>query len=195
MICNVVAFSVLTVLIFNSALIVESHKNADKYIIGKYINHGWVKHNKPVFGGGKLGTCFDATLLVQLAEKTKYSMYFGWRGKESIGLTVSDDGINWKHPREVLRSQDPGRFLNRQFVLQLGNKDYKMWYSSQGAENSPSVLHFATSSNGINWIPHPQPVLVPEFPWEKKYSLCTCYLQFELSSLSTLVQCGEQKRT
>jgi hypothetical protein len=48
---------------------------------------GWVKSEKSPVLGGSLGTCFDIAVL---REDGRYRMWFSWRPKKSIALTVSE---------------------------------------------------------------------------------------------------------
>jgi hypothetical protein len=53
---------------------------------------GWVKCPQNPVLGGKLGTCFDISVL---KEKQTYRMWSSWRPKKSIALVESKNGIEW----------------------------------------------------------------------------------------------------
>ena len=75
----------------NLKLLVESASQADGS--GEKTSAGWHKcENNPVLGGS-LGTCFDVALL---KEDDRYRMWFSWRPKDSVALTESVDGVQWK---------------------------------------------------------------------------------------------------
>lgn len=134
-------------------------------------NAGWTKYeNNPVLGG-KLGTCFDISIL---REGNHYRMYFSWRPRKSIALVESTDGIHWSEPVIVLgpRATDAGweDDLNRPVVVKR-NGAYHMWYTGQFKPGEPygkSWLFYAVSTNGITWDRISlKPVLSAEAGWEK----------------------------
>jgi len=51
---------------------------------------GWVKYEGNPVLGGKLGTCFDISVL---KDGDTYRMWFSWRPKKSVALAESKDGI------------------------------------------------------------------------------------------------------
>src|SRR5437764_967919 len=60
---------------------------------------GWIKYpHNPVLGG-KLGTCFDISVL---KEDATFHMWFSWRPRKSIAITDSQDGFHWSDPQIVL---------------------------------------------------------------------------------------------
>lgn len=148
--------------------------NTSHHLLGiKIYAQRWVKYPNPVFGGGPLGTCFDATLMHSEANNSKYLMYFSWRQKRTIGLTSSMDGIEWSPPVLVTGLTEPNSVLdiNRQFVLQVAPHHYKMWFSIQEGDQK-SLLYYAQSHDGVHWVQHPEPVLEPIFEWEQQNILC-----------------------
>ena len=58
-------------------------------------NGGWKKYEGNPVLGGKYGTCFDISML---EDEGAIKMYFSWRGKGSIAVTESRDGITWGEP-------------------------------------------------------------------------------------------------
>ncbi|MFC1792497.1 glycosyl hydrolase family 65 protein [Planctomycetota bacterium] len=131
---------------------------------------GWRKYEKNPVLGGKLGTCFDVSVL---KEENTYRMYFSWRPKESVALVESPDGIHWNEPEIVLgpnpKSGWEGR-INRPVVVK--RKDgYHMWYTGQSPDRS--WIGYATSDDGLAWKrPGDKPVLSAEEPWEKVAVMC-----------------------
>ena len=141
--------------------------------------HGvWKKHG-PVFGGGDLGTCFDACFLMgESTNKSRlFTMYFSWRPKKSIAITYSKDGIAWESPTIVVPSIETNsgweNEVNRPFVLKHGTK-YHMWYTGQSRPPEfKSKIGYAWSTDGIFWNRLSEPVMVPVDPWEKEAIMCT----------------------
>lgn len=144
----------------------------------------WLKRHTPVFGGGALGTCFDAVFVKEAeedhesSEEVKYKMYFSWRPKRSIASTTSRDGIEWdQHPTILLSPvnhyDDWEVEVNRPYVLKHNNT-YHMWYTGQSPVPAlKSRLGYAQSQDGVEWKRNPRPVLKPELPWEKGAIMCT----------------------
>ncbi|HEY2841026.1 MAG TPA: hypothetical protein VGJ26_17865, partial [Pirellulales bacterium] len=81
---------------------------------------GWVKHDGNPVLGGKLGTCFDVSVL---REGDTYRMWFSWRPKKSVALVESHDGIHWSEPVIVLSPNDKTDWetdINRPSVIKVG---------------------------------------------------------------------------
>jgi len=144
----------------------------------------WKKVRDPVFGGGELGTCFDISVLRQNTHKsTQYWMYFSWRPKASIALTLSADGMAWNEPTVVL-SGIPGTWeedVNRPMILKKYST-YYMWFTGQQSANYSKIGH-ARSHNGITWKRHASPVLVPELSWEAESIMCSYVIYNEVSKM------------
>jgi predicted GH43/DUF377 family glycosyl hydrolase len=132
-------------------------------------NGGWIKYeNNPVLGG-KLGTCFDVSVL---PEQGAYKMYFSWRPKRSIALVESKDGIQWSEPKIILSPGTSGweERVNRPVVIKKGDS-YHMWYTGQTRKQS--FIGYATSKDGIQFTRvSEKPVLAPEQSWEKVAVMC-----------------------
>lgn len=128
----------------------------------------WVKYTENPVLGGKLGTCFDASVLM---DGNKYRMYFSWRPKQSIALTESTDGIHWSDPQIVLGPASTGweNDINRPGVLKRDGV-YYLWYTGQ--YDGRSEIGFATSTDGVHWTRQTEPVFVPDQPWEKVAVMC-----------------------
>lgn len=126
---------------------------------------GWRKYEGNPVLGGKLGTCFDVSVL---REGDRFLMWFSWRPKASIALTESADGVHWSEPRIVLAPNpdtDWEKNINRPGVLKRGDT-YHMWYTGQAGGRS--WIGYATSKDGISWARMSKmPVLSAEGGWEK----------------------------
>ena len=137
---------------------------------GAETSAGWVKSAANPVLGGKLGTCFDVSLL---REGDKYRMWFSWRPKKSIAVVESADGIKWSEPQIVLApnpKSDWEEDMNRPVVIKHGD-GYHMWFTGQA--RGRSNIGYATSPDGIKWERATEkPVLSPEEPWEKVAVMC-----------------------
>lgn len=131
---------------------------------------GWRKAAENPVLGGKLGTCFDVSLL---KEGEIYRMWFSWRPKASVALVESKDGIHWSDPVIVLKPNDTTDWekdINRPVVLKK-DKQYHMWYTGQAKGHS--WIGHATSSDGLDWKrARPDPVLSPQAKWENVAVMC-----------------------
>ncbi|HEV3258844.1 MAG TPA: family 43 glycosylhydrolase [Gemmataceae bacterium] len=131
---------------------------------------GWVKSQANPVLGGKLGTCFDVTLL---KEGGKFRMWFSSRPRASIALVESKDGVRWGEPAIVLGPHKATGWeddVNRPVVLRRAGI-YHMWYTGQARGHS--WIGHATSPDGKQWTRSgTRPVLCPEKPWEKVAVMC-----------------------
>ncbi len=128
---------------------------------------GWVKFKgNPVLGSTELGTCFDVH--VHRIE-TGFRMYFSWRPQCSLAFVESSDGINWNEPQIILGPNPESGWednLNRNCVV-IRNGIHHMWYTGQA--RGFSRIGYAESSDGVNYRRVScEPVMIPEFPWEKE---------------------------
>src|SRR5579859_6177676 len=122
---------------------------------------GWTKYNGNPVMGGKHGTCFDISVLL---DGTRYRMWLSWRPKKSVALVESSDGIHWSEPPQIVlgpRKQTGWEDdINRPVVLKRGGV-YHMWFTGQSEGHS--AIGYATSSDGIVWArASDRPVLSPE---------------------------------
>ncbi len=139
-------------------------------------NGGWKKYEGNPVLGGKYGTCFDISML---EDEGAIKMYFSWRGKGSIAVTESRDGITWGEPGICVgpRTTSEGweDEVNRPVVVK---KDgiYHMWYTGQykpGQADGNSYLFYATSKDGVTFERmSSEPVMVPDCEWEKVAVMC-----------------------
>jgi len=91
----------------------------------------------------------------------KYVMYYDGTtgGDESLGLAVSNDGINWQGYNggvaPVLAGTDGAGdwdigYVSRATVMKEGDDLYHMWYSA-GVDRMNYGIGYASSVDGINW--------------------------------------------
>jgi len=129
-----------------------------------------------VFGNKNTGTIFDVIILP--CENRRYKMYFSWRPKKSLALSVSDDGINWSDPKIILGPDITTGWeddINRCGVIENDGRLH-VWYTGQAHGNS--WIGYAYSD--INQITLKrygrEPVIVPEQPWENMSVMNPCVL-------------------
>ena len=131
---------------------------------------GWAKYEANPVLGGKLGTCFDVSVL---KEGDSFWMWFSWRPMKSLALVESTDGIRWSEPVIVLApnpATDWEADINRPVVLKRG-ATYHLWYTGQA--KGRSVIGYATSADGVAWKRRGNnPVLASEQAWEKVALMC-----------------------
>lgn len=128
------------------------------------------EHPEPILELGKLGAFDESGLMpssVVTIKDIKYLYYTGWSiGKtvpyhNTIGLAVSDDGVNFRKAGEgpVLSTtlQEP-YFIGTAEVMML-NGVWGCWYASctgweliDGKPEPRYHIKFAESKNGIDWI-------------------------------------------
>jgi len=153
---------------------------------------GWVKFaGNPVLGG-KLGTCFDVTVL---REGNTYRMWFSWRPKKSLALVESTDGVHWSEPAIVLgpnSATDWEEDINRPVVIKRGD-GYEMWYTGQAREHS--WIGQARSADGKSWTrTGEKPVLSPEAQWEKVAVMCPHVIYQEQEKVYRMWYSGGEQR-
>ncbi len=131
---------------------------------------GWVKSEDNPVLGGKLGTCFDVSVL---KEGETFRMWFSWRPKKSIALVESIDGVHWNDPVIVLGPNPATGWeddINRPVVLKRPDV-YHMWFTGQAKGHS--CIGYATSTDGKTWTRmSDKPVLSPKAHWEKVAVMC-----------------------
>jgi hypothetical protein len=131
---------------------------------------GWVKYQGNPVLGGKLGTCFDISVL---KDGDTFRMWFSWRPRKSIALVESKDGRSWSEPIIVL-GPDPRsgweEDVNRPVVIKDG-PSYRMWYTGQA--RGKSWIGCAGSGDGRTWKREREtPVLSADQAWEKGAVMC-----------------------
>lgn len=146
--------------------------------MGKVINTraGWEKYSANPVLGGKLGTCFDISVL---HHADQYLMYFSWRPRQSVAVVTSTDGFHWGDPTICLAPRKTPEGwedeLNRPAVV-FHDGVYHMWYTGQfkpGEADGTSHIFYATSTDGLHFQRHStQPVMAPAGGWEKQAIMC-----------------------
>jgi beta-1,2-mannobiose phosphorylase / 1,2-beta-oligomannan phosphorylase len=148
---------------------------------GRETTAGWVKSPANPFLGGKLGTCFDISVL---KEGDIYRMWLSWRPKQAVALTDSRDGVVWSDPKLVLGPNPASGWeddINRPIVLRRDGI-YHIWYT--GFNAAGSAIGYATSSDGSSWQRQgDKPVLTAEQPWEKQCVMCPHVLWDETANI------------
>lgn len=131
---------------------------------------GWVKAEANPVLGGRLGTCFDVSVL---KEADTYRMWFSWRPRQSIALVESSDGIHWSEPIVALAPNEGSGWedsINRPAVIRRDD-GYHLWYTGQSRDRS--WIGYATSADGRMWQRRSNnPVLAADAPWEKPAVMC-----------------------
>ena len=114
----------------------------------------------------------SATIVAPVDETSVWSnrfvMYYDGTtgGDESLGLAVSNDGINWQGydggTDPIFTGTDVSgdwdeEFVSRATILPFGIDDYRMWYSGgNGAMNQG--IGYATSLDGLSWTRDNDPI-------------------------------------
>ena len=140
----------------------------------------FIKHfDGPVFGNESIGTVFDAYVWV---DNGRYRMDFSWRTKKACAVTFSDDGIHWDEPIITLENNLCSGWeddINRNCVIKMDGI-YKMWYTGQAHGYRNSYIGYAQSEDGIHFErTSSEPVLIPEYPWEKESVMNPCVMYDE----------------
>lgn len=135
---------------------------------------GWMKQPGPVLGNKQTGTLFDPFVRY---ENGRYQLYISDRRHGSIVMTESENGVNWGSFCTIIMGE-PGNdweeIVNRPAVASHNGISY-LWYTGQ-AENS-SRIGLATSKDGIHYQKYANnPILVPEFDYEKESVMNPCVL-------------------
>ena len=137
-------------------------------------NGGWKKYeNNPVFGNKETGTCFDLIVLPGQNFGHRYKMYFSWRPRKSLAMSLSNDGIKWSEPKIILEPNINTGWeddINRCGAIEKNGKLH-VWYTGQAHGNSWIGYAYsdinADDKSEINLKRYgAEPVIVPEQPWE-----------------------------
>jgi predicted GH43/DUF377 family glycosyl hydrolase len=142
-----------------------------------YAQGPWTKDaNNPVLSGGGASGAWNRHVfcphVLYNPDSTRYEMWFCATSEPftdrpfRIGFATSPDGITWTmYPDPVLEPAE-GTWdeytVEDPMVIRQEDGQYKMWYASWGPE-SPGMIGYATSSDGINWTKDMlnNPVMVP----------------------------------
>ncbi len=152
---------------------------------------GWVKYDQNPVLGGKLGTCFDVSVL---REGGAYRMWLSWRPRRSVALAESRDGLAWGEPAIVLGPNPASGWeddINRPVVIARDGR-YQMWYTGQA--RGKSWIGYAASADGKTWKRQAdRPVLSPAEPWEKVAVMCPDVLYDEGQKLYRMWYSGGEQ--
>ena len=121
--------------------------------------------------GGALGS-ISSCYVIQ--EGPVYKMWFTWQQSHCIAYGESTDGKHWGLPTVVLTP----RYQSEWEIHEVSHPTviyrdglYHMWYTGRVFPTEITAarcsIGYAVSKDGIHWKKHPQPVLVPQDPWEK----------------------------
>lgn len=151
----------------------------------------WRKYEGNPIIGGQYGTVFDVAVL---KEGAGYRMWGSWRGKKSLALFESKDGIHWSEP-EIVFSPNPNtdweNDINRPTVVKRAD-GYHLWYTGQARGHS--WIGYATSPDGKVWRRmSAQPVLSADQPWEKVAVMCPHVLWDEQMKLFRMWYSGGEQ--
>lgn len=112
--------------------------------------------------------------------KKYYLWYTGQaKGKSSIGLAISDNGVDFTRVSEkpvlsISLKHEGQSVMNPCVILDEKENIFKMWYSA-GEDYEPDVICYAESMDGIQWTKYHKPVLTkyPQHKWEQ-YKIGGC---------------------
>jgi predicted GH43/DUF377 family glycosyl hydrolase len=103
--------------------------------------------------------------------------YMGDAGANNnfVMYAESNDGISWTRPysNPVLSPGPNGTWDDLSVhpgAVIYDNGQYKMFYTGWSYTDGPWHIGFATSSDGINWVKNPNPVLYSTSGWEYQIS-------------------------
>ncbi len=133
----------------------------------------WTKYNNPVLSPSISGWDSKATTIGAIYEEDgSYKMYYNGfsdaHGTWSIGLAVSNDGINWeKHPTPVLEGiENTWEAQITAGDVELVGDKYYLYFTGRRNQTQHKI-GLATSFDGITWTRHSSnPILEAEEVWE-----------------------------
>lgn len=158
---------------------------------------GWEKPD----GGPLIGrdTCIGYDMSI-MKEGDTYRMWYS-SAAGTISHATSTDGVHWELPTCVLNrtlgSSWQESMVSRPRVIKKDGL-YHMWYIGHIFDNDDEVgcgsVGYGTSKDGIVWETLPEPVLVPELPWEQRTIFCP-FVQWEEESglFKMWYSAGEQR--
>ena len=143
---------------------------------GVPINFNWIdyQYNPILSSSGSYYDYYGVSQPVVIFDQGVYKMWYyadAGSAQMTVGLATSPDGINWNvyNSNPVLL---PGLYgswdahtVTPGAMMKDGNI-YRMYYN--GWSNQYGIWHIglATSTDGINWVKHPQPILSGTSGWE-----------------------------
>lgn len=138
------------------------------------VNYNWTDYiNNPVIAStNSYYDPYGVTQQVILYDNGTYKMWYAGIAASSRAYVLyaeSIDGYNWIHNSNnpVLSHGNDWDFLSVSPGAVIKDDGiYKMYYSGWSDEYSNWHIGLATSSDGINWIKFPAPVLNGSYGWE-----------------------------
>ncbi len=130
----------------------------------------WEKYPTPVLLPGPQGAwdSYSVSAGSVIWNGTHYTMFYRGLGPSfefgGVGRATSPNGINWTkyYANPILTNKSFGvQTLDYPYIMR-GDSGYQMWCTGQLAGESPYMIFYATSGDGINWSERTQPVLTPE---------------------------------
>jgi hypothetical protein len=129
----------------------------------------WTKAGQPVLkvSPGQWDSTEATNMFVLIESPTDFKGWYLGSGPAAgaIGYATSSDGITWTKygTGPVMRSSDlpwadPNQRLDYAFVIKEGGV-YKMWFSGADIITGGKAIGYATSLNGITWMPSATPAL------------------------------------
>ena len=123
----------------------------------------WTKHPNPVLVPDP-GTWDESSVdfPMVILENGQYKMWYtGWSPSDSVvalGYATSPDGKNWtKHGSNPVLTTSGANWdaggIGDCYIMPISG-GYKIWYCGWTADYSYSDIGYATSNDGINWIPY-----------------------------------------
>ena len=131
----------------------------------------WTKYpGNPVFTGQPATwyAYLSMNSVLYNADSSRYEMWFTAGAQAefpyNIGFAWSDDGISWNvHTSNPVLTSTPGSwdaYMVFDPLVIRENGQYKMWYAGIETTALLTKIGYATSTDGINWTKHPDPVLL-----------------------------------
>lgn len=141
----------------------------DGLVFTRYVNNPVIQYD--IFNSGDIGV--DSLSVVR---RDKYYAVFARILNNPLNFTPyytsSNDGLNWDSPTLILfdttNTWDSQYKASPEIIYDPTSEKYKLWYTARGVLNGVSrwrVGH-ATSTDGVNWIKNPLPVLDASAGWE-----------------------------
>lgn len=146
---------------------------------------------------GKWDEVVNRGCLLQI--KNRYYLWYTGlaKGKASIGLATSDDGIHFIRFSEqpVLTTHLPYEGLSAMNPCVLWDEEmqiFRMWYSA-GETYEPDVICYAESRDGIKWKKHNQHILTKysQHEWEQ-YKVGGCHVVHQKNGTFLIYYIGYQ---
>ena len=147
------------------------------YVIwGVPINFNWIdyQYNPILSSSGSYYDYYGVSQPVVIFDQGVYKMWYyadAGSANMTVGLATSSDGLNWTSysPNPVLFPGPYGTWDSHAVTPGTIIKDggiYRMYYNGWADQYGAWHIGLATSTDGINWEKHPQPILSGTSGWE-----------------------------